>query len=212
MLRRHFKNALYIIVFAGFSFASAGSLEEFFIAVRNDNTGNLERLLERGFDPNSRDEKGRTGLAVAVQERSPKAAKLLLAQPGIEINALNAAGESALMMAAIKGDAETATLLLDRGAQVNQPGWSPLHYAATGPEPRLVQLLLGRGAVVDALSPNETTPLMMAAQYGSEDSAVLLLAKGADPARRNQQGLRALDFAKRSGREPLVARLQKVTP
>jgi uncharacterized protein len=212
MLNKYFKSAVYLIVFAVFISASAGSLEEFFIAVRNDNTANLERLLERGFDPNSRDEKGRTGLAVAVQERSPKATKLLLAQPGIEINALNAAGESALMMAAIKGDAENVTLLLNRGAQVNQPGWSPLHYAATGPEPKLVQLLLDRGAAVDALSPNDTTPLMMAAQYGSEDSAVLLLAKGADPALRNQQGLRALDFAKRSGREPLVARLQKVTP
>ncbi len=212
MPTNYFKNAVYLLVFMGVSVASAGSLEDFFIAVRNDNTGTLGRLFERGFDPNSRDEKGRTGLAVAVQERSPKATKLLLAQPGIEINALNAAGESALMMAAIKGDTESAVLLLDRGAQVNQPGWSPLHYAATGPEPRLVQLLLDRGAAVDALSPNETTPLMMAAQYGSEDSAVLLLGKGADPSRRNQQGLRALDFAKRSGREPLVARLQKVTP
>ena len=212
MFRQYFKYVVYLLVTLNVFSSHAGSLEDFFVAVRNDNTGSIGRLLERGFDPNSRDQKGRTGLAVAIQEHSLKAAKLLLAQPAIEINALNAAGESALMMAAIKGDTESATLLLDRGAQVNQPGWSPLHYAATGPEPRLVQLLLDRGATVDALSPNETTPLMMAAQYGSEDSVGLLLAKGADPARRNQQGQRAFEFAKRSGREPLVAQLQKVTP
>lgn len=211
MFTNYFKNAVYFVVLTAVSLAHAGSYEDFFIAIKNDNTGNLASLLERGFDPNTRDPKGQTGLNVAMLERSAKAAKLLLAQPAIDVNALNNAGESALMLAAIKGDVAGAKLLLDRGAKVNQTGWSALHYAATGPEPALVSLLIDRGADVDAASPNGTTPLMMAAQYGSEDSVNLLLARSADVNRRNEKALRALDFAKLSGREPLIRKLDSLT-
>ena len=212
MLTEHFKKIAYTLaIIISFS-ASADSYEDFFIAIRNDNTSNLTHLLERGIDPNTRDPKGQPGLTIAMLERSTKAAKVLLERPGIDVNALNQAGESPLMMAALKGDLAGAQLLLGRAARVNQPGWSPLHYAATGPEPRMVQLLIERGADIDALSPNETTPLMMAAQYGSEDSVDLLLARGADLGRRNQKGLRAVDFARLSGREPLTRRLEQASP
>lgn len=203
-----FKYIVYLVVAVCFSSAQAGSYEDFFIAAKNDNAGIVGELLQRGFDPNSRDPKGQTALNIAMLEHSPRVAKLLLGQAGIDVNALNNAGESALMLAALKGDMAGALLLLDKGARVNQPGWSPLHYAATGPEPRLVRLLIERGAEVDAASPNGTTPLMMAAQYGSEDSVAVLLDHGADPDRRNQKDMRAVDFAKLSGREPLVKALQ----
>lgn len=208
MITKHFKNLVYLVVASAISSANAGSYEDFFVAIRNDNASSVSSLLERGFDPNTRDPKGQPGLTVALQERSTKTLQLLLKQPQTDVNALNQAGESPLMMAALKGDLASARMLLERGAQVNQPGWSPLHYAATGPEPKMVQLLIERGAEVDASSPNETTPLMMAAQYGSEDSAELLLKRGADAKRRNQKGLSAADFAKLSGREALAKRLE----
>ena len=206
----YFRKMAYLVVAMGISSAVAGSFEDFFIAIRNDNISILSDLLQRGFDPNTADEKGQPGLTLAMQERSLRAAKLLLAQPGIQIDTLNQAGESALMMAALKGEVAGAKLLLERGAKINQSGWSPLHYAATGPEPELVRLLLERGAQVDAGSPNGTTPLMMAAQYGSEDSVKMLLDRGADPNRHNQQGLRAADFARLAGRDALAAQLQKL--
>ena len=209
MITKHFKKLVYLIVVAAVSSAHAGSYEDFFVAIRNDNASDVASLLARGFDPNTRDPKGQPGLTIALQERSAKTAKLLLRQPQTDVNALNEAGESPLMMAALKGDLTAVQLLLDRGANVNQPGWSPLHYAATGPEPKIVQLLVERGANLDAASPNDTTPLMMAAQYGSEDSANLLLMRGADAGRRNQKGLRAVDFAKVAGREALVRRLEQ---
>jgi ankyrin repeat protein len=82
-----------------------------------------------------------------------------------------------------------------------------LHYAATGPEPCLVALLLERGAQVDAPSPNGSTALMMAARYGSDDSAFLLLAKGASTSARNQKDMNAADFARSVGRDALAAKL-----
>jgi len=209
-LIRYFRKIAYLIVAIGISSANAGSFDDFFIAIRNDNTSILGGLLQRGFDPNTADEKGQPGLTTAMQERSLRAAKLLLEQPTLNIDALNQAGESALMMAALKGEIDGAKMLLDRGAKINQSGWSPLHYAAAGPEPELVRLLLVHGAEVDAASPNGTTALMMAAQYGSEDSVKLLLDRGADPSRRNVRDLSASDFAKLAGRDALARALQKL--
>ena len=209
-LMSYLKTFSYLVLAVGISSATAGSFEDFFIAIRNDDPGALSALFQRGFDPNTVNEKSQPGLTVAMQQRSLKAAALLLQQPSVKIDALNQAGESALMMSALKGDKVGAKMLLERGAKINQIGWSALHYAATGPEPELVRLLLDRGAEIDAASPNGTTPLMMASQYGSEDSVKLLLDRGADPNRRNQRDLRAADFAKLAGREQLAARLQKL--
>jgi ankyrin repeat protein len=67
--------------------------------------------------------------------------------------------------------------------------------------------LLQKGATVDAESPNGTTPLMMAAGYGSDVVVDMLLKRGADRTRKNQQGLDAAAFAKKAGRDGLAQRL-----
>ena len=211
MSRNYFRFAVYFLVFIGVSSSRAGSFEDFFVALRNDDAQVVTRLLELGFDPDARDEHGQPGLTVALQSRSTHAFMALLEHGAVQVNALNEAGESPLMMAALKGDLADARRLLDRGARVNQPGWNALHYAATGPDVRLVELMLTHGAELEAGSPNGSTALMMAAQYGSEASVELLLRHGADPARRNQLGLTAVDFASRSGRSALAQRLQGQT-
>jgi len=212
MLTTYFKKLVYLFVVIGVSCANAGSYEDFFIAIRNDNAGTVKDLLQRGFDPNTRDTKGNSGLTIAMQTQSLKAARALLAMPAVDVDTINQAGESALMLAALKGDLDGMSLLLDRGARVNQAGWSALHYAATGPDAQAVRLLLDRGAEVNAASPNGSTPLMMAAQYGSETSVKLLLDRGADVKLRNQRELTAVDFARLSGREPLTRMLGKLLP
>ena len=210
MTRKCFKTFLYSLMVIGVS-AFAGSFEDFFIAVRNDHAGTVGTLLQRGFDPNARSEQGQLGLVLAMQEGSLKTADVLLSHPAIQIDALNQAGESALMMAALKGEMAGIRTLLARGAKVNQPGWSALHYAASGTDAsEAVRLLLEKGADVNAASPNGSTPLMMAAQYGSEDSVKLLLASGADPKRRNQRDLRASDFARLGGRDKLATALARL--
>src|SRR3990167_3125082 len=91
-----------------------------------------------------------------------------------------------------------------RKAEVNKPGWTPLHYAAsnaTTVSVDMVRLLLEHHAYIDAESPNRSTPLMMAAHYGSTDVVQLLLEEGADPMIRNEQGMTAIDFARRAQRD-----------
>jgi ankyrin repeat protein len=208
-MKQHIKFALYAIVLLNILPALAGPSEDYFHALRVNDARTLGRLLERGLDPNALDEKGQPGLVAALRDDSPEVAAVLLAHPKIQVDAANAAGETPLMMAALRGELGWAQRLLEHGAQVNRQGWTPLHYAASGSEPKVVALLLERGAEIDARSPNRTTPLMMAAGYGAIDAADLLLARGADPALRNDAGLDAADFARRAGRDALALRLAR---
>lgn len=210
MMRNWLKFALYLVVAIGVSSARAGAYEDFFQAVIRDDVGSLRALLAQGVDPNSRDPKGYPALTLSVQRESPRAFAALIEHPDIDVNALNAAGESALMLAAIAGDLEKCQRLLARGALVQQQGWSPIHYAASGPGTRIVELLLERGATVDAEAPNGTTPLMLAAQHAPEATVNLLLRRGADTRRRTQRGLQAIDFAELGGRDWLVERFEKL--
>jgi ankyrin repeat protein len=207
MLTRCFKLFKKNLVFAVFSVAmtgvQAGSFDDFFAAARTDNESSMVNLAFRGFDLNSRDEKGESGLLIALRQGSLKVADFLLKQNAVDVEARNLAGESPLMMAALKGQLPQARRLIERRAEVNKPGWAPLHYAASNPgeeSAAMVRLLLAHFAYIDAESPNKTTPLMMAARYGTDSVVKLLLEEGADPLLRNQQGLSAIDFARTAGR------------
>lgn len=178
--------------------AWAGSFEDFFKALRNDNVAQVQQLARRGFDLNTRSEADEPPLIVALKNESPKAAQYLINQPGVDLDATNASGENALMIAALKGYTDVLQALVKRGAEVNKPGWTPLHYAAThagDASAPMVAFLLEHHAYVDAESPNGSTPLMMAARYGDSRVVSLLLEAGADPSLRNQLGLSAVDFA-----------------
>jgi uncharacterized protein len=188
--------------------ARAGAYEDFFKAVSLDDAAGVQRLLQRGFDPNTVDESGQGGLFLAMREGAFKVADVLLKAPGLKVDQANGSGETALMMAALRGHGDWLPRLVAQGAGIEREGWTPLHYAATGPEPRTVAWLLERGARVDVRSPNGTTPLMMAARYGTEDAVDHLLRQGADARLRNQLDLTAADFARLAGRERLAERLR----
>jgi uncharacterized protein len=179
-------------------------------AVGVDNDRAVRRLLEAGADPNQRNAQGQPVLFLALRDEAFKVAALLLAQPGLQVDATTAADETALMMAALKGHVDWVRRLIEAGAAVNRPGWTPLHYAASGGSADAVALLLERGAAIDAPSPNRSTPLMMAARYGASESVELLLARGADPRPLNERGLSAADFARSAGRDALAERLARL--
>ena len=164
----------------------------------------VKELLINGFDANTPDTKDLSGLHLAVLEPSPKAALVLIEWAKTDVNQLNKKGESALMLAALKGNQQIAEKLIKKGGDVNKTGWTPLHYAATGGWVPIVNLLLENSAYIDAGSPNGTTPLMMAAMYGTSAAVNFLLQEGADPAIKNQQGSTALDFAQKGNRPDAV--------
>ena len=199
-MKNYFKKSIYLVVMAVSFAAHSGSFEDFFRAVRGDNASGVRTLLNRGFDPNTRDENGQTGLLLALREPSPKVIQVLMESPQLNVDLANAKDETPLMLASIKGQQDLVVQLLKRDAAVNKTGWAPLHYAASSGQLSIMKLLLENHAFIDAQSPNGTTPLMMAAMYGSNDAVKLLLAEGADTAMKNQLGMTAVDFAVKANR------------
>ena len=185
--------------------AFAGAYDDYFGAVKLDNIKLVRSLLQRGFDPNTVDEeRGETGLIIAVREDAGKVFDLLLNTKDINLDARARNGDTALMMAAYKGRYDVAKVLLDKGAEPNQTGWAALHYAAAVGNNQIVQLLLDHSAYIDAESPNQTTPIMMAARGGHILTVKLLLDEGADLTLKNGADMTALDFARAGGFKDIV--------
>lgn len=211
-MRNYFRNSLYLVAFIGCLTASAAPVDDFFRAVRGDNASGVRDLINRGFDPNVKDPNGQTGLLLAMREPSPRVIQVLIESPKTNVEGRNAKDESPLMIAALKGQKDLVAQLIKRDADINKPGWAPLHYAATGGHIEIMKMLLGGSAFIDAQSPNGTTPLMMAAMYGSPESVKLLLDEGADTAMKNEQGMTALDFAKQGNRPDAIQMLTTAAP
>ena len=200
-LINYFRYIAYLIVLIGISNAKAGSYEDFFRAVSIDDSATVRSLLARGFDANTPDPKGLHALLIATREQSIKVAEVLLQWPRLQVEVRNPADESALMLASLHGLTPLVRQMVARGADVNKPGWAPLHYAATRGHLEIMRFLLDQHAYIDAASPNGTTPLMMAAFYGTPSAVKLLLEAGADPLLKNDQGLTAIEFAQRNNRQ-----------
>ena len=194
-MRINFKIYIYLYVLIGFSISKAGAFDDFFKAIVFDQVPVVGNLIYRGMDPNTPTEKGEPALVFAVRSGAPKTVAYLLKQPSIQIDATNMADETALMLAANANDLASANLLIEAGASVNRPKWTPLHYAASKGHTAMMRLLIENDAYVDAESPNGTTPLMIAAYYASPNAVKLMLEEGADPLLKNQDGQTALDMA-----------------
>ncbi len=181
------------------------SYTAWFQAARMDDVKLCNDLLERGFDTNTIEpERLDTALLIAVRQGSAKVIKLLLSTPGVNLDARSRNGDTSLMLAAYKKDLPTAQALIDKGASINHPGWTALHYGAAAGSLPIVRLLLDHDAYIDAESPNKTTPLMMAARGGYRDVAEYLLSQGADLQAKNELGLTAVDFARAQARSALA--------
>lgn len=209
-IKRLIRFALYVAIFINVSVSLAGAYEDFFKAIELDDATAVRRLLERGMDPDTRDPRGQLALYVALRDESLRVADVLLSHPGLHVDLPNAVGETPLMMAALRGQFEIAQRLYARGATVERPGWTPLHYAASGPSLDLLRWLLELRAPINARSPDGTTALMLAAGYGLIDATDELLQRGADATARNERGLDAAEFARRAGRDALAARIEAV--
>lgn len=206
----HFRFFFYLYVSFAFYPALAGAYEDFFRAVANDDSWAVIRLLNRGVDVNWPGPEGLPALSLALQHENFKVAETLLRAPGLLVDTPNAHGETALMFAALKGQVDWTQRLIRLGAQVRREGWTPLHYAASGPEPRVVAFMLDAGALIDARSPPGSTSLMLAARYGDERSVDVLLQRGADARLKNPAGWDAADFARMAGRDRLADRLERL--
>ncbi|KAG0162144.1 hypothetical protein DFQ30_003079 [Apophysomyces sp. BC1015] len=117
--------------------AHAGAADTMIKAVKFDDVDAVRKLLAEGVDPNLVDSGDMPMLVLAAREKSEKVATLLADQPRTDLEKLDRAGENAMMLASLNGEAGLVKHLIDKGAEVNKPGWTPLHYAATTGQDKL---------------------------------------------------------------------------
>jgi ankyrin repeat protein len=152
-------------------------------------------LLQKGADPATADDKGKTAVTMAEEMKLEYLTRLLKnpQRPDLVIQ-----GESTLLSEAIKqGKAAEVALLLQRGADVNGRfgnAGTPLMQAASTGNMKIVELLLQKGADVNAKNGTDFTPLMFAATAGRDKIVSKLLTRGAD-VHSTSSGRSALVFA-----------------
>jgi ankyrin repeat protein len=127
----------------------------------------------------------------------------LLLDKGLAVDSRQGNGGTALHVAANHGSREVAALLVRRGASVSATGgndaWTPLHEAAVNGHARVIELLAGARAPLDATTVGGHTPLMFASVNGRLDAVRALLAAGARVDLVNGAGETALTIAREGG-------------
>jgi ankyrin repeat protein len=135
----------------------------------------------------------------AARDGDTERVKQLLDQ-GTDITEPDAAGEPALLIAALKGRAEVVALLIDRGNDIeirNKGGLTALHAAAYGGNLETVKLLVAKGAAVnDVANFYKMSPLHAAAEEGHAEVVAFLLANKADIEAKERNGYTPLTQAR----------------
>ena len=145
-------------------------------------------------------------LLTAVEQRKLDEVRDLL-KAGVDVNAQNKRGDTALTYAAALNQPEIVDILLAAGADPTvdtNEGMTPLHSAK---DPGIARRLLDSGADPNARTNYEHTPLMFAAMAGPAELIRVLISRGAYVDAVDSQGKTALIYAAERGMKENIAAL-----
>ena len=113
-----------------------------------------------------------------------------------------------LMLSAAKaGNTERFVSTLESVRNINfkdSDKWTALHFAAHGGHGDIIQVLLSKGASIDALEKDNWTPLHIAAQNGHADIVEVLLGRGASVEAATKLSCTPLHIAAQNGHADIV--------
>jgi hypothetical protein len=179
--------------------ASAGIYDDILSAANRDDTGQVVDLLKRGMDVNTADQSGNTLLMIAARNNNVSLLDFLLRNRA-NILKKNEYGDSALMLASLRGNREAVRMLLDALAPADSAGWNSIHYAAYSGKVDILRMLVSSGSPnLDVAAPNGQTALMLAARNGHLDAVRVLVDADADIDLEDYDGQTALSLAQDAG-------------
>jgi len=123
--------------------------------VYNGDVAEARRLLRAGANVSAANNYGATAMSLAAEVGNTDMLKVLL-EAGANVESPNADGQTALLAVARTGKVDAAKVLLDHGAAVDAKekfgGQTPLMWASARRHPEMMQLLIAKGADVNARS------------------------------------------------------------
>lgn len=172
----------------------------------------VKLLLQYGATTKKACTKGETALSVAAGRGHESIVRLLLShqlEEGNGYSGTSGHGRTGLVEAAGSGNEGIVRLLLEHGASPNSTGTgglTALSLAASNGYIDICHLLLNNGANVNyqGLSYAGKTPLWKAVQCGRSDIVSLLMARGADPLRKEFSGRTIVSFATTYGQTEII--------
>jgi ankyrin repeat protein len=171
-----------------------------FAAVK-DEVAAMKTLLGAGANPNVVLRSGAKPIIVAMQYRHTAAALALL-EGGADITVRDRAGNTTLHLAAQAGDMNLVRALLAKHADPN----------ARTPKSTVPMGARGGGGGGRGVTAGEQTPLMTAARADREDVMRALIAAGADPALKAQDGASVLMAAASGSRLKTLKYAYEIDP
>ena len=188
-----------------------------YAAAEAERPATVAALLANGADPNLTGRSSVSPLAAAAFRGNDRIVELLLSR-GADPDHVDATGKTPVIYAAARGFAPIVRRLLDAGADAKARYgndltalmWAAGHEDGVGTAAAVavVELLIARGAAVDAADNRGRTALMIAAERGDADAVEILLMRGADRTLRDRAGKTACDLAaNNSAREKLAPSL-----
>jgi ankyrin repeat protein len=151
-------------------------------AITKNDVPSIKALLKAGANPNAALPSGAKPLIVAMSYQYTPAA-LALIEGGADVNVRDRAGNTTLHLAAQAGDLDLIKTLLAKGVDPNaRTPKSTLPVGARG----------GGGGFGRGGNAGEQTPLMLAAKGDHEDAMRTLVAAGASPGVKAQDGTNLL--------------------
>lgn len=190
-------------------------------------------LLEIGANPKAASKTGFNALVFSVTKNNVEAIDKLVAA-GADPNYTLPSGNKPLLVAMAYRHTEATLALLERGADItarDRGGNSPLHLAAQVGNTAVAKALLAKGADANVRTPRSTpaagrgggggfrggpsgeqTPLMIAARGDHEETMRALVAGGADPKLRAQDGSNLLMAAASGGKLSTVKYAYELDP
>jgi serine/threonine-protein phosphatase 6 regulatory ankyrin repeat subunit B len=169
-------------------------------AAKTGDIAQVKALMSAGdVDANVIDSFQNSALLMAVDNKHLAVAEFLL-QQGANIHLDNKYGYTPLMQAVMRNDAKMVSMLLDKGAKIDQKNFytelTPLMMAVDNGSMEMVELLLVRGAQLNLQDERGRSALMHATAARQPKIAERLLRAGADTTLKDKQGRTADDFSK----------------
>ncbi len=161
-------------------------------AARSGDVALLRELVAAGANPNAQGLRGTTLLQWTMLDGNRTGFDALL-DAGADPTRGNDAGLTALHLAAMADTPHWLDALLQRKVHVDTPnavsGATPLMAALLAERSDNADRLLAAGAARDAADRQGNTALHVAAKINQADRVLSLLRAGADPSRKNAQGV-----------------------